>query len=230
MINRLRRIAPVLLQRGQVIEIIRLHRPGGQQIDLDYGFFFGTTRAAFIARHGRHDAPQLVGQLLLREALLAAPLGKFHEHAPGSPNLEYPFWIDKTCPLWQYANMANGQVGYIRLVADNTKAPNRIRELREAKGISQADLARAINVTAPALQKVEVGARKMDQLWMRRIAMVLGCAPADLLPLEDNPWALSDEEKALIASMRQASQRERDQLARVADVMLEYKVPPRDAA
>ena len=119
--------------------------------------------------------------------------------------------------------MDNSQNGYIRLVTDNTKAPNRIRELREAIGMSQAELARRINVTPPALQKVEVGTRGLDQQWMRRIAPVLGVTPADLLPIEDNPWALRPDERELIDSYRQADNADREKLIGVAEVMLGFR-------
>jgi transcriptional regulator with XRE-family HTH domain len=126
--------------------------------------------------------------------------------------------------------MDQRQTGYVRLVADNTKAPNRIRELREAQGLSQAELARQINVTPPALQKVEIGSRKLDQQWMRRIAKALGCDPADLLPPEDNPWSLTDEERALIDHFRHAKEEDQEKFLRVADVVLEYRAPEKDAA
>lgn len=126
--------------------------------------------------------------------------------------------------------MDKPQTGYIRLVTDTTKAPNRIRELREAIGLSQAELARRINVTPPALQKVEIGTRKLDQQWMRRVSRALGCTPADLLPSQDNPWALSADEKELIHRMRCAGDQDRQKLARVADVVLDFKPIEKDAA
>lgn len=140
-----------------------------------------------------------------------------------------PNWIDKPCPRWQYANMDHRRIGYIRLVSDNDQPPNRIRELREQQEISQAELARRINVTPPALQKIEAGARKLDQQWMRRIARALDCDPADLLPATDNPWALSDEEKVWIDRMRRSRAEDREKLKRVADVVLEWR-PANDEA
>lgn len=119
--------------------------------------------------------------------------------------------------------MDKRQIGYIRLVADNTHAPNRIAELREAMGMSQAELARRINVTAPALQKVEAGSRRLDQHWMRRIAPILGVTPAELLPVEDNPWTLTPEERALIATYRHADREDQVKFRQVADVVLGYK-------
>lgn len=122
--------------------------------------------------------------------------------------------------------MDKPQTGYIRLVADNTSPPNRIRELREKIGMSQAELARRVSITAGALQKVEIGARKLDQQWMRRLAPVLGVTPAELLPLVDNPYILTDEERALIDQMRSANQRERQQLRQLADVVVPWRGPP----
>ncbi|MFN3991214.1 MAG: helix-turn-helix domain-containing protein [Erythrobacter sp.] len=118
--------------------------------------------------------------------------------------------------------MAKPQIGYIRLVSDNTSPPNRIRELREAIGMSQAELARRISITPGALQKVEVGSRKLDQQWMRRIAPVLGVTPADLLPPVDNPYSLTAEERAMIDRMRAAGKREREQLRQLADVVVPW--------
>lgn len=143
-----------------------------------------------------------------------------------------PNWIDTTNPFWQYANMDKPQTGYIRLVSDNTSPPNRIRELREAIGMSQAELARRISITPGALQKVEVGARKLDQQWMRRIAPVLKVTPADLLPAVDNPYSLTDEERAMIDRMRSAGTRERAQLHQLADVVVPWRNnhPESDAA
>lgn len=125
--------------------------------------------------------------------------------------------------------MDKPQTGYIRLVADNTSPPNRIRELREKIGMSQAELARRVSITAGALQKVEVGARKLDQHWMRRLAPELGVTPAELLPAVDNPYILSEEERAIIDRMRAAGQRERQQLRQLADVVVPWKGPARES-
>ncbi|MET4895760.1 helix-turn-helix transcriptional regulator [Sphingomonadaceae bacterium jetA1] len=121
--------------------------------------------------------------------------------------------------LWQYANMANGQIVYIRRVANDDSAPNRIQELLDAQGMSQADLARVANVSVSALNKVIKGTRGLDQDWMRRLAPHLGVTPAELLPVEDNPLSLSVEEKALLARYRAADRSTRAQLSRVSEAL-----------
>ena len=122
--------------------------------------------------------------------------------------------------------MDKPQVCYIRLVSDSDAPPNRIRELREAIGMSQAELARRIAITPGALQKVEVGARKLDQQWMRRVAPHLGVTPAELLPPVDNPYILSDEERQIIDRMRAGDRDTRHQLRQIADVVIPWKGPP----
>lgn len=119
--------------------------------------------------------------------------------------------------------MAMGRIGYIGRVSNDDAPPNRIRELREKIGLSQTDLARMINVTPSALNKVEKGSRGLDQEWMRRIAPALGVTAAELLPPEDNPWGLSEDERDLIHQYRQAPPRDQDKLLKVADVVLGFR-------
>jgi transcriptional regulator with XRE-family HTH domain len=119
--------------------------------------------------------------------------------------------------------MAICRIGYDRRVANDDEAPNRIREWREKRGLSQVDLARLLHVTPSALNKVEKGTRGLDQLWMRRIGAALNVSPAELLPAEDNPWALDSEERKLIDSYRHAEERDREKLQIVADVVLGYR-------
>ncbi len=115
--------------------------------------------------------------------------------------------------------MANGQIVYIRRVANDDSAPNRIQELLDAQGMSQADLARVANVSFSALNKVIKGTRGLDQEWMRRLAPHLGVSPAELLPVEDNPLSLSKDEKALLARYRAADRGTKAQLTRVTEAL-----------
>lgn len=101
--------------------------------------------------------------------------------------------------------------------------PNRIRELRLAKGWSQDRLAEEVGCSKMQISGLERGKPKLDLEWMRRLAVPLGVTPADLLPVDDNPRALSEEEWALIQQFRAGDDRGRDELQRVADVLLPFR-------
>ena len=58
---------------------------------------------------------------------------------------------------------------------------NKIRDLRKQNGLSQQDLAKRIGTTGQQVGHLEAGRRKLTQGWMERLAVGLGCGPADLL-------------------------------------------------
>ena len=80
-----------------------------------------------------------------------------------------------------------------------TKQPqNRVRELRKARGWTQADLAKRIrrepSTTANQVSRLETGERALTQDWIQLIADALGCEPGNLLSsastIGDNSLAL----------------------------------------
>ena len=106
-------------------------------------------------------------------------------------------------------------------------APNRIRELRLVQGWSQQRLADAVGVSKVTISDLERGQMQLTLDYMRRLAEPLGCNAADLLPLADNPYGLSAEERAMIDRMRSAEAGAREQLRQLADVVIPWQ--PRDA-
>lgn len=102
-------------------------------------------------------------------------------------------------------------------------APNRIRELRIAAGLSQQALGDRIGVSKVTISELERGLMKLDTEYMRRLADALDVLPADLLPLSDNPYSLSADERELIERLRAASEEQRDQLQKVADVIVPFR-------
>jgi len=102
-------------------------------------------------------------------------------------------------------------------------APNRIRELRKAADLSQQALGDRIGVSKVTISDLELGKMRLDTEYMRRIATALGVLPADLLPLSDNPFALSADERELIDRLRAATDDQREQLQKVADVLVPFK-------
>lgn len=59
--------------------------------------------------------------------------------------------------------------------------PNRIAELRVARGLSQEDLAREVGTSNQQISKLERGQGRLTVEWMLRLAPVLGVEPAELM-------------------------------------------------
>lgn len=106
------------------------------------------------------------------------------------------------------------------------EAPNRIRELRLEAGLSQQALGDAINVSKMTISDLERGRMVLTLDYMRRIARALGVATVDVLPREDHPDALSVDERQLIDQYRSASEEQKDQLQKVADVLTPFRHEP----
>lgn len=106
-------------------------------------------------------------------------------------------------------------------------APNRIRELRLAATpkMSQQKLADMINVSKPTISELERGSMALTQDYMRRISRALNVQPADLLPLTENPGALSAEEREIISRMRAADPQKRAQLHTLIDMFAPSVAP-----
>lgn len=58
---------------------------------------------------------------------------------------------------------------------------NRIKELREARGLTLQQVADAAGTSLQQIQRLENGHRRLTDEWMRRIAPILRAHPAELL-------------------------------------------------
>ena len=59
--------------------------------------------------------------------------------------------------------------------------PNRIRELRDALGLTQKEVGARVGLSSAQISRLEKGERPLSVPWMNRLARVLGCTPAELL-------------------------------------------------
>ncbi len=91
-------------------------------------------------------------------------------------------------------------------MARQTTAMNRIRELREAAGLSHAELAALIGTSPQQVSRHELGQRRLTIQWMQRYAVALGVAPAALMAAPELSEARSDVEPATIEGMPWLSQ------------------------
>ncbi len=59
--------------------------------------------------------------------------------------------------------------------------PNRIREWRMRRDMTQDELAELVGLTNTAVSKIEKGQRRLSDLWIDKFSKALGCRPAELL-------------------------------------------------
>ena len=94
---------------------------------------------------------------------------------------------------------------------------NTIRQLREARGITQSQLSDRMNVSRSTIANWETGTRLPDLLMLSRLAECLGVNPTDLMEymqdsqevpvviiVEDMPLILSSSQRILSAAMPEA--------------------------
>lgn len=62
------------------------------------------------------------------------------------------------------------------------KPRNRLKELREAAGLSSRELARLVETTSAQVSRLETGERQLTQHWIERFARALGAEPGDFFP------------------------------------------------
>lgn len=74
----------------------------------------------------------------------------------------------------------------------------RLRRAREAKGLTQRDLADALGITSQAYQNYEYG-RELRSSVMVAICTLLGCSPSWLLGLAQEGEHLADSDPVLVA-------------------------------
>lgn len=108
--------------------------------------------------------------------------------------------------------------------------PNRIFELRKARGWSQTDVGDLVGCSKMHVSGLERGDRELTLHWMQRFAEAFGVLPADILSAQDNPMQLSAEEREFIMRFRMADEATRDNLKRVSDALLPFKSASTNAA
>ena len=105
--------------------------------------------------------------------------------------------------------------------------PNRLNELRRARGLSQEGLAELLGCSKMQISRLENGKNDLTLTWMKRIAHVLGVEPADLLTEEDNPMRLRSDEKHLIERYRSADPGRQRDIQQLTETLIPFEPEPR---
>jgi transcriptional regulator with XRE-family HTH domain len=103
---------------------------------------------------------------------------------------------------------------------------NRIRELRERAGLSQAQLAELVGTTQAEISRLETGERRLTVDWMARIARALMLRPSDLLPTAAVP-EVEAQEVELLGNFRAMSEPGRTALIDLSRLLADRAAPAR---
>jgi len=98
--------------------------------------------------------------------------------------------------------------------------PNRIRKLRDARGISLEVLAEASGVARNSINQIERGRAELTLPKMRAIAKALGVAPSMLLNDEDVECRAGGPLAAVLETLRPLPEPEAALIAQIAQTLL----------
>ena len=105
--------------------------------------------------------------------------------------------------------------------------PNRIYEMRKARGLSQEVVGQALGVTKMTVSRIERGLNEPDLGQLRTIATLFRCTVADLLSDADNPDRLDDSEKTLFHRYRSAEPDQRRNIQAVTEALVPFGHAPK---
>lgn len=123
-------------------------------------------------------------------------------------------------------NMKNGVILMFPEMANRKHLesyPNRIREWREAREMTQEQLGDAIGLTKVQISRMELGSRGLLLEWMQRIAVVLEVTTADLLKADDNPLATDLNAHRLLENYQLATDEGRRMITSVAETAASFR-------
>ncbi|WP_437661310.1 helix-turn-helix domain-containing protein [Sorangium sp. So ce1182] len=112
---------------------------------------------------------------------------------------------------------------------DRKKLGQRLREAREYLGLSQEDVAKALNLTRSAISLIESGQRRLDALELKRFAEVYQRPVSELAgDVEISAYAPTPVLAHLARAAQKLTDADRAELLRFAE-FLATKSSPKDA-
>ena len=101
------------------------------------------------------------------------------------------------------------------------KIKNYIRELRDARGWSQEELAGRTGTTNQQIGRLELGQRRLTAEWMYRLADALECHPTDLL--DGGPARLKPRTRAIADIFEGLNEDQQDAFFKAASALAQPK-------
>jgi transcriptional regulator with XRE-family HTH domain len=114
---------------------------------------------------------------------------------------------------------------FIPMTTQHDNPPNRIREWRRVRGMTQEELAEALNIKQNQVSRMENGTSELTMTRLRALARIFDIDVGQLLAPQDNGFGLSEQGLALLNKV-QDDPRLAQPLLNVADTILQYTPEP----
>lgn len=104
----------------------------------------------------------------------------------------------------------------VDVAAQRAAVAQRLREAREYVGLSQAEVAQAMNLARPAIANIEAGNRKVEAVELEQLASLYGQSVTYLLSGDDPLASTPDQVNFLARAVKGLSPKDLDEVARFA--------------
>lgn len=104
---------------------------------------------------------------------------------------------------------------------DKNGGPNFLRDWRDYRKLTQADLAAAVDTSVSVISMLESGERQLGAKWLRKLAPVLGTTPGFLL--DHNPYELPSD---MMEIWNRAAPEQKEQIIALAETVVKFR--PKD--
>lgn len=107
-------------------------------------------------------------------------------------------------------------MSFVDVAAQRAAVALRLREAREYLGLSQAEVAQALNLSRPAIANIEAGNRKVEAVELEQLATLYRQSVSYLLSGEDPIGQVPEQVKFLARAVKGLTPRDLDEVARFA--------------
>jgi len=130
------------------------------------------------------------------------------------------FASEKVCSLENAASAANHYSANMKKAGTMVGkfGPNYLRDWREYRAMSQEMLAEQVGTEKPVISLLENGHRKLDIIWLRKLAAVLQCRAGDII--DNSP---EDDRRGIRETWSRATPAERAQITGMAEALIQYR-------
>lgn len=91
---------------------------------------------------------------------------------------------------------------------------NRLKEIRESRGLTQQELAEVSKVSLRSISRIEASDANFTQKTAEKLALALNCTPGEILGKDELKQNVSKEEEFILNTFRSVDDATKDEIMR----------------